>query len=245
MVNPQQENVVALAGGGAGQQSLPIKYRGRPIPSRDRDCVIGEIAKRGVEEVVADICALGPSHTRITAMALLRGLEKDPDHRFLSTARNIVAALARKYRNELPFDARPGAMTVQQPLQPASGMTTETVAQVVVSVIQQLGLVPHKQPQAPALPPAQAPTDFSKMTEMELREILNAHHTALARDLEASGVRGGFNAAWRLSYRAFQEQTGIDVLGPAKRENVRAIEVIARLGELRRFWDVVRSVRPR
>jgi len=113
--------------------------------------------------------------------------------------------------------------------------------------------VPPIPPEAPAPPTAHIPErhqikQFSEMDESTQLSVLSSMHGRFADVLNTQGViSGAQRAAWRVSYTAYDKETGANSQGRANAEGdatgnrIRPIDIIQRDGDLSRFHEIVRK----
>lgn len=143
-------------------------------------------------------------------------------------------------------------------------MSAQTISAIVVSVMQALGHAPKPPEPAQAPPPVflaavaalanlvperQQIRQFADLDEMSQLNILHAMHSRYGDSLRAQGVTTGeHRAAWRISYDAYDNETGKEVQKRASAEaddtghRVKPVDIIHRDGDLIRFYEIVRKV---
>lgn len=254
------------------QQQKPARKQafGKPLDSQERDAIIGAIGKIGRDRVVVDLMKIDPNRNRGSAMGIIREVTQSASHRFASTTRSLLGRLARQYRGgeqttlpavskvaqpsgSLVHDNTRQALSNQDMIQTISSAVAVAVSSVLGPMLQ------ASQQQSPPLLPSPdrvslvtqrgAIKQFAELDEAGQMNILHAMHSRYGDSLRDQGVvRGGeHRAAWKVSYDAYDRETGNNVQARASAEGdstghrVTPCEMIRRDGHLVKFYEVVRK----
>lgn len=243
----------------------PRRRASKIIAATKRDVILSAVQKHGKDSVVATMCKLVPTKSRLSHFSALTELIREPEHHWNSTSLFIFDRLATSLsgaQQQLPIPKYPAtqepkpasAVTALAPVVPQqqvggidmttlTQVVTQISAQVTTTVLSALGIGVTSSPVAQ---PAQLPPvlkDFAEMTPEEQRHLLNVKHKRYADHLRSTMgvVTGEYSAAWRRSYEAYERETGVDVIRRAESTGVRPLDVIESDGNLVRFWQIIRN----
>jgi len=223
----------------------------------DRESLVAAIDQIGFHAVTTEVMRLDPYRERNSASALLRNVYSDAGHSFSSSSLNLLEGLAEVCRAARPAPAPPSAATDTRG---HAELSQQAVSAIVASVMQALGQTAKPTVDAPAKAPPLPPQviallpervqikQFTDLDESSQLNILHSMHSRYGDSLREQGLTSGeHRAAWRISYDAYDKETGANCQGRATVEadttgvRVKPVEIIRRDGDLLRFYEIVRK----